>query len=322
MKQEGNEMADKIAKEATLTEELEQDFNMDQEWIMLAQSTGQHVNWSALPKIYAEKKKQERTQRLKNPSDPRLSKHGQGSRCQQARAERTILHEMAMKADGEIHFMAVKYATNKYMTREFQCRQLVQAKAAGQKANQTIPTMTEFQCPMCGLCENRQVVQTKEHIWGGKCVVSKEAWKNMERKMEREITKWSLTGLQEKQITQLIKDDWNLATEEYVDGDIIKHTKGMGLIGVWKNKTVQRVVAVLTKAKGWTEELAMERTKELAYINMKGAVETEKVYKNMKKAMETELTIGGKEMQKCCLGVPSQWTQHQITEEEYNNKQQ
>ena len=49
-------MADKIAKEATLTEELEQDFNMDQEWIMLAQSTGQHVNWSALPKIYAEKR--------------------------------------------------------------------------------------------------------------------------------------------------------------------------------------------------------------------------------------------------------------------------
>ena len=316
MKQEGNEMADKVAKEATHMEDLEQDFNMDQEWTMLAQSTKQHVNWSALPKIYTEKKKQERTQRLKKPSDPRVSKYGQGVRCKQARADRTILHEMAMKADGDIHFMAVKYATNKYMTREFQSRQLLQAKAAGLKAGHTMPTVEEFQCPMCSLCEQRKVIQTKEHVWGGSCVISKETWNNMEARLTKEMNKWACTKEQQRQIAQVIMNDWSLATEEYIDGDISKHANSMGIVGIWKNKTVQKIVSILTKAKGWTEELAMERTKDLAYINMKGATEIANTYKNMRKAMETKLTEGEREMQEYSRGRPSLWIQHQITVEE------
>ena len=67
MKQEGNEMADEVAKEATRLEELEEDFSLEHEWILTSKKTGQYVNWAALPKMYSEKKKQERTKRLLQP---------------------------------------------------------------------------------------------------------------------------------------------------------------------------------------------------------------------------------------------------------------
>ena len=80
------------------------------------------------------------------------------------------------------------------------------------------------------------------------------------------------------QPAQIIGTEWRTTTEEYTDGDIETHAKGASLIGIWSNKTVQKLVKVLTEKKKWTEELAMERVKDLAFINMKGAVQVDTAY--------------------------------------------
>ena len=59
MKQEGNEMADKAAKRATEEEKLAEDYPIDLEWIVTEKGSGQYVDWKAVAKIYAEKKKKE-----------------------------------------------------------------------------------------------------------------------------------------------------------------------------------------------------------------------------------------------------------------------
>ena len=55
MKMEGNEMADKVAKEATEMEDLDENFPIDMEIILTDKKSGQYVDWRALPKIYKEK---------------------------------------------------------------------------------------------------------------------------------------------------------------------------------------------------------------------------------------------------------------------------
>ena len=84
-------MADKVAKMATEQEELEEDFPIDMEWIVTDGQSGQYVDWRSLAKVYTEKKKKERTKRLMEPADPRVSKYGQGRRSQKAKEGRTIL---------------------------------------------------------------------------------------------------------------------------------------------------------------------------------------------------------------------------------------
>jgi ribonuclease HI len=123
MKQQGNEWVDEVAKQATAEEDTDIDFPIDQEWIVITQSEGKYVDWKALPKVYKETKRSQRTERLAKPSDPRVSKYGQGRRMQEAKSERTILFKQAMKSDTTTHNMAIRYVTNKIGTREFQARQ-------------------------------------------------------------------------------------------------------------------------------------------------------------------------------------------------------
>ena len=155
MKQEGNEMADKVAKIATEEEELEEDFPMDMEWIVTDRQTGQYVDWRALAKIYTEKKKKERTKRLMEPADPRVSKYGQGRRSQKAKEGRTILFNMAMKTEAGIHSMAMRYAMNKISTREFSSRQTAQQETIRKRGTPKIIEEEDTHCPMCSICEQR-----------------------------------------------------------------------------------------------------------------------------------------------------------------------
>ena len=60
----------------------------------------------------------------------------------------------------------------------------------------------------------------------------------------------------------------------------------------------------------------MERTKDLAHINMKGGVGITQIYKATQKAMETKLTTGETEMLNYAMGTPSQWIQHECSKEE------
>ena len=111
-------------------------------------------------------RKSERTMRLEVPSNPQVSKHGQGKRSQEAKKDRTILYNMAMKAEADIHFMAVKYITNKIITREFDSRQNTQR-------GKVVETK-EWECPMCKMAKDTTKTQTKEHMWAGKCITTQQ----------------------------------------------------------------------------------------------------------------------------------------------------
>ena len=132
------------------------------------------MDWRALPKIYKEKMKKERTARLQLPSRPGQSLYGQGRRSQEAKTGRTILFDMAMKAEAAVHFMAMRYAINKIETREFLSRQ--------QKQNNKHTIEEDYRCPV-KLNKDREVIQTKEHIWGGLCALTNKEWGAMSNKI-------------------------------------------------------------------------------------------------------------------------------------------
>jgi len=274
------------------------------------------VDWRALAKIYTEKKKKERTKRLMEPADPRVSKYGQGRRSQKAKEGRTILFNMAMKTEAGIHSMAMRYAMNKISTREFSSRQTAQQETIRKRGTPKIIEEEDTHCPMCSICEQRRVTQTKEHIWGGHCIVTKTIGERMMRHIMETIAGWKCTQGMAAQVLAHIEKEWNQSVEEYKDGDIEKHAAGMGLIGIWTNKTIQGITKILTQHMGWTEELAMERSKDLAYLNMQYATEINKLVKHNEKILLTKVQKSEEEMIKFQQGTQNQWIHYKLTKEE------
>jgi len=81
------------------------------------------------------------------------------------------------------------------------------------------------------------------------------------------------------EIWEVIQQEWKQAETQHRRGGLEEHAKGIGLIGIWSNKQVQKIISLLTRGMRWTEEQAMYRAVDLARINMKGAVE---VFKELK----------------------------------------
>jgi len=184
MKQQGNEWADEVAKKALKKGQWEEDSPIDQEWVLRVKTSGKVLHWLALPKLIHEKRKKERSTRLEQPANPILSRFGQGRRSQEARRNRTILFRQAMKAYSEIHFMSVQYAANKIITREFMERQRLQ-KLKG-------TSITEDCCPMCSTVAGQEKIQTKEHLFSGECIITKQVVDRMKDNIEKEMLKWKL----------------------------------------------------------------------------------------------------------------------------------
>jgi len=147
-------------------------------------ASGRVLHWLALPKLIHEKRKKERTIRLELPANPVLSRFGQGRRSQEARKDRTILFRQAMKAYSDVHFMAVQYVANKIITREFRDRQRLQRLKG--------PSVTEDGCPMCQMAAGQEKIQTKEHLFSGECILTKQVAAKMKGNMNKEILKWNI----------------------------------------------------------------------------------------------------------------------------------
>ena len=89
-----------------------------------------------------------------------------------------------------------------------------------------------------------------------------------------------------------------------------------GLIGIWTNKTIQGITKTLTQQMGWTEELAMERSKDLAYLNMQYATEINKIVKHNERILFTKIQKSEEEMIKYQHGIQNQWIHYKLTTEE------
>ena len=84
--------------------------------------------------------------------------------------------------------------------------------------------------------------------------------------------------------------EWNAVERNYTEVVIENHAKSMSLIGIWKNQTIQHIIKMLVDRELWTEEVAMERTIELARVNMKGAVEIRKIVIEHRDALKVEVS--------------------------------
>ena len=68
----------------------------------------------------------------------------------------------------------------------------MQHKLANLMSKTPQPQTEDYHCPICKMCANKEVIQTKEHKWGGGCVTSKKEWQQMEQQLNLEIGKWNL----------------------------------------------------------------------------------------------------------------------------------
>ena len=138
----------------------------------------------------------------------------------------------------------------------------------------------------------------------------------MREDMTKEMMKWGCKDQTIQKLGEHLKAEWGEATIGYADGDITKHGQGMGLIGIWKNKTIQKITGTLVKEMKWNEELAMERAKDLAFINMKTAANIDKMMMHNKKAVQTGIQQCEEEMMKYAQGQPSQWIEYELNQTE------
>jgi len=67
------------------------------------------------------------------------------------------------------------------------------------------------------------------------------------------------------------------------------HTNSVAQIGIWSNKTVQRIIEIMVNQAGRSEEVAMERTIEMARINMRNSAEMYKKMWQNKEAMKQDV---------------------------------
>ena len=134
--------------------------------------------------------------------------------------------------------------------------------------------------------------------------------------LRTEMKKWGVKEGAESKIRQAIDTEWQMADIQHKEGELEAHGNGMGLIGIWTNKTLQRMIKILTEDMKWSEEVSMEKAKDLAFINMGGATKIDKKISNMKQSMYDQVQPIEKELWKFAKGKANNWMDIKITETE------
>ncbi|MCP4055991.1 MAG: hypothetical protein GY738_01435, partial [Pseudoalteromonas sp.] len=217
MKKEGNEMTDMTAKQAIREEVIDEDFPSNEEWILTNIETRRKVEWRALVHLQKEIYKAERRERLKEATNPKIFKYGQGKRLEETQKGRTILFREAMKADPDIHYMAIKQGMNLLFTREFNTRM---RKQRGKEISEK-----EYECPMCKIATNKEMMQTKEHWYSGECIISKKLMEQTFNEISLQLGKWNIKHSNKVRILTEIKKEWVEVETRYYEANIENHVK-------------------------------------------------------------------------------------------------
>ena len=187
-----------------------------------------------------------------------------------------------MKAEPDIKYMVIKHGMNLFPTREFEARM--------RRQNKQEVKFSEYVCPMCKLINKVNLMQTKEHILGGECIITKVKREEIIRNLARQLAGWDLNRYIGSEILTQIRKEWTEVKTEYYGDTLTNHAKSACLIGIWSNKLVQRLVKILVEKANWVEEVSMERVIELARINMKGAVKMMETTRFNREGMEEEIS--------------------------------
>ena len=105
-----------------------------------------------------------------------------------------------MKAKPEIHFMTTLHTTNTILTREFNSRQQVQQGGAIEQE--------QFHCPLCKTAVQQNKIQTKEHIFSGECILTKDMVQQSTQEIQKQSHHWGLRPTTVKQIMNKIQQEF------------------------------------------------------------------------------------------------------------------
>jgi len=166
-----------------------------------------------------------------------------------------------------------RYMMNNTMTRDFLSRH---PRCTGDR---------EAWCPTCAAAGVGEIRQTKEHLYGGKCVVTRDIREGADKKIEELMKGWGLEVRERREMREV----WEREERKVeMNGDVLeRHTGSPALIGIWKNITVLRMRQYLVEKKGWRETQAMEGVMELAEERMRMGREIARQVAKLKEALLT-----------------------------------
>ena len=254
LKMQGNEWADEEAYKA-IRQDITNKAIYDK--YMLKTETGQLILWTDLAKLCKIWHEKERSKRLEKPTES-IYEHGQGGYMQMSRADRSLAFNTLKNITGKRekwHYQALKYMKNAIMTRSWA---FMNSLKSGEMVKVYGIPVTDQICPICKLAGYLKI-QTKEHIWQGECVATKNIV-NWETYIRKECTSKKLDQIAQDDICRHIQQEREeVCTNKH---DIINHGRASTLFGMWSNQVINRIKEVLLNNQ-WEPGNAMNFTLQL-----------------------------------------------------------
>ena len=237
-KSEGNQLADETAKEAVTAPQgqiLEEVEKYEYTHVITNQRSNIQVPWQGLNKHTKLWLEAERNNRLRHSTHPNFV-YGQGVYNLRAHTNRSITSKAYAKSniEGIVKTMLFNYNTNRIMTRETLYR-------THREAGRRHTNITSSICPLCALAEVGTVIQTKEHIFSGQCIGTKDIILNTI--IQNTLTPLGFTLTISERINTIIQRELGkISTQEH---SISNHTLSPNLLGFWSNDIVLSITEIL-----------------------------------------------------------------------------
>ncbi len=222
---------------------------------LYAERTGKKVMWTELPDFCKIWHNKQRETRLESPTKD-CFEHGAGAYMKRARANRTLAFSTLKKVGSKQE--SWYYYTLKYMMNNIHTRKWMLETGSKQERNIILcdTIANDQECPVCKL-QDKKYIQTKEHIWSGECIGTKELESKWERIIREKCKTMHIEEIITTGIIEKIRKERELVeTSEYTIGN---HGKAATLTGMWSNDTIIEIRNILMWD-GWEAGKAMHMT--------------------------------------------------------------
>lgn len=124
--------------------------------------------------------------------------------------------------------------------------------------------MSSSTCPMCMLAGLGRKVQTKEHLFSGECILTKETLMSRE---EKTVAMLKEEGIEKRHITEIL-NTVKASLEKIRAGErsIVNHRIAPTMIGMWDNSTMLQIRKILMEEVRLSEKQAWEKIDKMTVI--------------------------------------------------------
>ena len=217
--------------------------------------------WTELPDFCKKWQDIQRSKRLEKPTKE-CFKNGSGVYMNRARLNRTLAFKTMQQVTGKRENWY--YHTIKYMMNNVFSRKWIVETGKKQKRNIRmlgIDIENEY-CPLCKLYDNEKQ-QTKEHIWSGECIGTKDIVENWKLNVSNKCETYKIGRETIEDIIEVIKEERDsVQTQVYT---LNNHGKSAALMGMWSNDTIVKVKNILVNQE-WEPSRAMKMTLSLMQV--------------------------------------------------------